>query len=145
MGQKVSWKFLFPGGLWKSQVIKNLEEEISAAGKIFLLRNLEAGCVSSLWLLLYCFSERQAKTSTKKLLGNLFANSLQKFNENKNRIAGFNVFILPVPSYPFNFQTKRANSYLLKNLILLKKEHLQLKYSIRTRQLHKHLPEILVL
>lgn len=65
MGQKASWKFLFLGSLQKSQVIKNLEEETFAAGKIFLPRNLEAGFVSSLWLHLHCFSEEQAKTSTK--------------------------------------------------------------------------------
>lgn len=106
MGQKASWKFLFPGSLQKSQVIKNFEAEISAASKIFQLRNREAGCVSSLWLHLYCFSEEQAKASTKKLLGNLFANWFQKFNENKNRIAGFYVFILPALSYPFNFLTE---------------------------------------
>lgn len=110
MGQKASWKFLFPGSLQKSQVIKNLEEETFAAGKIFLPRNLEAGFVPSLWLHLYCFSEEQAKTSIKKLLGNLFANWFEKFNKNKNRIAGFSVFILPALSYPFNFQTERANS-----------------------------------
>lgn len=69
MGQKASWKFLFPGSLQKAHVIKNLEEEISAAGKIFLPRNLEAVCVSSLWLHLYCFSEERARTSTKKIAG----------------------------------------------------------------------------
>lgn len=65
---------MIPGSSQKSRVIENLAEEISAAGKILVQRNLEAGCVSSPRLHPCCFSEQQAKTSTKKLLGNLFVN-----------------------------------------------------------------------
>lgn len=47
MGQKTSWKFLIPASLQKGQITESLAEEISAAGKILVQTNLEAGCISS--------------------------------------------------------------------------------------------------